>query len=65
MQGIKFRDLMSIVCTSNWNGSPASAKLKKKKNRILLHRCTFASVHVRVHAGTIICFSFNHNYLIL
>ena len=32
MQGIKFMDLMSVVCTSNWNGSPASAKLKKKKN---------------------------------
>ena len=30
MQGIKFRDLMSVVCTSNWNGSPASAKLKRK-----------------------------------
>ena len=40
MQGIKFRDLMSVVCTSNWNGSPASAKLKKKK-RILLHPLHF------------------------
>ena len=30
MQGIKFRDRMSVVCTSNWNGSPASAKLKRK-----------------------------------
>ena len=32
MQGIKFRDFMSVVCTSNWNGSPASAKLNKGKN---------------------------------
>ena len=29
VQGIKFRHFMSVVCTSNWNGSPASAKLKK------------------------------------
>ena len=32
MQGIKFRDFMSAVCTSNWNGSPASAKLSKGEN---------------------------------
>ena len=32
MQGIQFRDFMSAVCTSNWNGSPASAKLNKGKN---------------------------------
>ena len=33
MQGIKFRDFMSsVVCVSNRNGSPASAKLKKGKN---------------------------------
>ena len=32
MQGIKFRDFISVVCTSNSNGSPASAKLNKGKN---------------------------------
>ena len=33
MQGIKFTDFMSIVvCASNRNGSPASAKLNKAKN---------------------------------
>ena len=33
MQGIKFRDFMStVVCTSNRNDSPASAKLNKGKN---------------------------------
>ena len=64
MQGIKFRDLMSVVCTSNWNGSPASAKLKKKKELFCI-RCTFASVHVGVNAGAIICYAFNRNYLIL
>ena len=33
MQGIKFRDFMSsVVCTSNRNGSPASAKVNKGKN---------------------------------
>ena len=31
MQEIKFRDFMSVVCTSNWNSSPASAKLNKGK----------------------------------
>ena len=36
-----------------------------KKKRIISHHCTFASVHVGVHAGTIICYAFNHNYLIL
>ena len=32
MQKIKFRDFMSFVCTSIWNGNPASAKLNKGKN---------------------------------
>ena len=32
MQGIKFRDFMSVVCTSNWNGSPARSKLNKGKH---------------------------------
>ena len=35
MHGMKFRDLMSVVCTSNWNG-PASAKLNKGKNCFVL-----------------------------
>ena len=38
VQGIKFRDFVSVVCTSNWNGSPARAKLDKGKNSFeLLH----------------------------
>ena len=32
MQGIKFRDFKSVVCTSNWSRSPSSAKLNKGKN---------------------------------
>jgi len=32
MQGIKFRDFMSVECTSNWNGSPARSKLNKGKH---------------------------------
>ena len=28
---IKFRDFMSFVCTSSWNGCQASAKLNKGK----------------------------------
>ena len=33
MQRIKFRDIdMSVVCTSNWNGSPANVKPNKGKN---------------------------------
>ena len=35
MHGVKFRDFMSVVCTSNWNG-PASAKLNKGKNCFVL-----------------------------
>ena len=36
-QGIKFREFMSsVVCTSNRNGSPASAKLNKGKNCLAL-----------------------------
>ena len=35
MLGMKFRDFMSVVCTSNWNG-PASAKLNKGKNCFVL-----------------------------
>ena len=36
MQGIKFRDFMSVVCTSNGKGSPASEKLSMSKNSIAL-----------------------------
>ena len=36
MQGIKFRDFMSVVCTSNWNSSPTSAKLNRGKNSFAL-----------------------------
>ena len=32
LQGIKYRDFVSVVCTSNWNGRQASAKLNKGKN---------------------------------
>ena len=35
MHGMKFRDLMSVIFTSNWNG-PASAKLNKGKNCFVL-----------------------------
>ena len=36
MHGIKFRDFMSVVCTSNWNGRQASAKLSKGKHSFSL-----------------------------
>ena len=36
MQGIKFREFMAVVCTLNWNGSPASAKLNKGKSSFAL-----------------------------
>ena len=35
MHRMKFRDFLSIVCTSNWNGA-ASAKLNKGKNCFVL-----------------------------
>ena len=35
MQGINFRDFMSVVCTSNWNG-PVRAKLNEGKNCFVL-----------------------------
>ena len=36
MHGVKFRDFMSLVCTSNWNGFQASAKLNKGKHSFSL-----------------------------
>ena len=36
MHGVKFRDFMSLVCTSNWNGCQASAKLNKGKHSFSL-----------------------------
>ena len=37
----QIQEFMSVVCTLNWNGSPASAKLNKGKS-------SFALAHVLV-----------------
>lgn len=34
---VKYSDYMSVICTSNWNGSPASAELKRARLRLYLH----------------------------
>ena len=46
-----------------WQSS--KCKAEKKKKEFFCTLCTFASVHVGVNAGAIICYAFNRNYLIL